>query len=512
MEFIYRFYGKFDNSRNFYVLIIAITCVHFSIRGLLYPAEASDGAEQLYFSQVFLLGYDIVNPPLYTWIMVVFHKLFGVTNVSVSLIKFLAYGLSFHFLYVLACNSIRDKRLCMLASLSPLWLYYMAWDAVLSYTHTVLATMFILACFTSLVRLRDEGNIRTYAIFGVVLGFGFVSKYTFAIAAIALLVSSLICAPYRAIILRPLMLVSLVIAVLIIAPHGYWLLNNVSEINSAVGNKFEVNAVNEFLFANQLLGLKSVITSIIGFISPLWLILLLVFWRPIRNRTTRAAALSPSTKLILTYIFLIIALLLAFVLVFGVTKVRAHYMFILIPLPVAFFAWLEPSLKKSRSPQVYAFTLITVAVLLVGGMTLKYLTEPTFCNRCQLLLPYKDIAQKIRASGFRGGTIFTTYFPHDLAGNFRSTFPNTRIVSTKFPSITRPLGSNYGQCLVIWMPAPMGNIDTGFMTHLTNKYFGSNIPVSNFPVKKIDFHFDRAPTRVGLLHYMMFDPGVGECR
>ena len=120
--------------------------------------------------------------------------------------------------------------------------------------------------------------------------------------------------------------------------------------------------------------------------------------------------------------------------------------------------------------------------------------EPTRCNRCQLLVPYSDIAKKIRAAGFRNGTIFATYFPHDLAGNFRSTFPDARIVSIKFPAITRSLGADGGQCLIIWMPAPWGNVDTGTMINRTNQYFKSDIPFQNAPLKTLYFKETPAQT------------------
>ena len=143
---------------------------------------------------------------------------------------------------------------------------------------------------------------------------------------------------------------------------------------------------------------------------------------------------------------------------------------------------------------------------------MKYVTEPMLCKRCQLLMPYKEISRELRTAGFNDGTIFAAYFPHDLAGNFRSVFPDTRIVSVKFPTITRPLGVKEGQCLIIWLPEPWGNMDALGMTQLANRIFKSNLPLQNFPLKAIEFQLERAPMRLGKLHYMLFDPGVGKCR
>ncbi len=512
MNKLERAWQGLTDARGFYGLLGFLIVAQFIIRGLLYPGAPSDDAEQLLFSQVLRRGYDVVNPPLYTWLVIAVQHIVGVENVTVSLVKFPAYGLIFHFMYVLGRRAIDDKPLAILAALSPLWLYYMAWDAVLSYSHTVLATALILAALIALLRLRDKGDVLSYIIFGLVLGLGVLSKYTFVLAALAMLLSGMACRPYRAVILHPLMLLALVVAGAVVAPHGHWLVQQSDNIGGAVADKFEFAAVGADFFATRLTGLRSAFTSGAGFVSPLWLVLLVVFWRPVRRRLKIGDKLPPPARLLAAYILAVIALLAIFVLVSGTTKIRAHYMVVLLPLPVVFFAWLKPSLGRSRTPQIYGATLIVMAVLLVGGMAAKYVSEPGRCKRCQLLLPNPEIAGKIHAAGFRGGTIFAYYFPHDLAGNLRSGFPGARIVSTKFPSITPPPTGKAGQCLIIWMPAPGGVMDTNGMAQLANKDLATGIPLQDFPVKSLEFEFDRAPGRTGKLNYMLFDPGIGLCR
>ena len=143
---------------------------HFIIRGLLYPGAPIDDAEQLLFSQEFRWGYDVVNPPLYTWLVIAVQQIVGIEVWSVSLIKFPAYFLLFHFMYVLGLRVIKDHQLAILAALSPFLLYYIAWDSVLSYSHTVLAAAFILATLVSLVRVIDHRDVVSYSLFGLLLG------------------------------------------------------------------------------------------------------------------------------------------------------------------------------------------------------------------------------------------------------------------------------------------------------------------------------------------------------
>ncbi len=506
-----RIYARLTTPHGFYILLSVSVFAHFIIRGLLYPGAPTDDAEQLLFSQVLRWGYDVVNPPLYTWLVIAVQQVTGVETWSVALVKFPAYWLIFHFLYVLGKQAIEDNRLAVLAALSPLWLYYVAWDAVLSYSHTVLATALILAALAALIRIKNRGDLASYILFGVAVGLGMLSKYTFVLSAVAMIVASLIYRPYRPGILHPYMFVVLLVAGLVMSPHILWLVQQSDLIGGAVSGKFEIEGSGTFLSA-RLKGLASAFSSGMGFISPLWLVLLVVFWSPFRQRLRVHDYIPPAMKILAIYIFVVIGLLAVFVLLFGITKIRAHYMFVVIPFPVVFFAWMKPALYNSGRTQVYGTTLVVMAVLLFGGMVGKYISEPLRCKRCQLLVPYKDIGQKIRDAGFKNGTIFAYYFPHDLAGNLRSSFPDTRIVSTKYPTITRPLVDRPGRCLIIWMPEPGGVMDAKGMSRLANTNLGTNIPLIDFPEKPLQFEFDRTSGRNDKLHYMLFESGQGTCR
>jgi len=499
-------------SRGFYILISALVVLYFIFRGLLYPAAPSDDAEQLLFSQVFRRGYDVVNPPLYTWLVIGVQQLVGVEVFSVSLVKFPAYWLIFHFMYLSACRVLSDKRLAILAALSPLWLYYVAWDSVMSYSHSVLATALILATLHGMLRLYEKPDFSSYVILGLLIGLGVMSKYTFGLFTLALLIAGVAYRPFRSIILNPRILVTLGIAALIASPHITWLIGQSDMISGAVSGKFEVGGDGDF-FAPRLKGLLSSFTSGLGFVSPLWLLLLVIFWRPFRERLKVHEIIPPTAKFLAIYMIVVAVVICAMVLLFGVSKVRAHYMFVFIPFPLVFFAWLEPVLQDWRPVRMYTLSLAFISAFLVTGVVVKWVSEPLRCKRCQLMVPYDDIGQKIRETGFKGGTIFAYYFPHDLPGNLRVEFPNTRIVSTKYPHITRPVGETPGQCLILWVPLPIGVKDARGMTLHSNDLMGTALSLKGpFPEKPLNFTFERSNGRTSKIHYMLYDPGIGECR
>lgn len=501
-----------STARGFYFLITAMVVLYFIFRGLLYPAAPSDDAEQLLFSQTFRWGYDVVNPPLYTWLVIGVQKLVGVEVFSVSLVKFPAYWLIFQFMYLCARRVVDDPRLAVLAALSPFWLYYVAWDSVMSYSHSVLVTALIMAALHGVLRLYEKPVFSAYVILGVLLGLGVMAKYTFGLFVLALLIAVVAYRPFRPIILNPRILITLGIAALIASPHIYWLVEQSEVIGGAVSGKFEVGVGGEF-FATRLKGLASAFTSGLGFISPLWLVLLIVFWRPLRERLKVHEVIPPTAKFLAIYMLAVAGLITAMVIAFGVSKVRAHYMFVFIPFPLVFFAWLEPMLKDRRPVRIYTLSLAFISAFLVTGVVVKWVSEPLRCKRCQLMVPYADIGQKIREIGFKDGTIFAYYFPHDLAGNLRPEFPNTRIVSTKYPHITRPVSETPGQCLMLWVPLPIGVKDARGMTQHSNALMGTTLPLEDpFPENPLHFEIERSNGRTSKIHYMLYDPGIGECR
>ena len=503
--------GVVSNPKKFYALISFITVSHFIIHGFLYPGTLNDDAEQLLFSQVFRWGYGVNNPPLYTWMVIAIQQIIGVENWSVSIIKFTAYFLIFHFMYLLGLRVLKDHQLVILCALSPFFLYYIAWDSIMTYSHSILVTVFILATLVSLIRTFDHMDVTSYGLFGLLLGFGLLSKYTYVIFFLSLILTTITFPAFRKIIINTKFLISLIIIAIIVSPHAFWLYGNTDILGNSISHKFEIKQTSPFL-ESRLKGLLSVITSFINFISPLWILLLAVFWKPILNQLKITHIKAIKTRYLLHYLFFTLVLISILILIIGVSKVRAHYMVLFIPFPIAFIAWLEPQLKLStKSIRFTTGVLVSVSLLVLGGMIAKYFTEPHRCKRCQLLVPYKDISQKIRDIGFSNGTIIGYYFPHDLAGNLRSLYPNMSIIGTKYPTIFHKKERPPGQCLVIWMPEPMGVMDVSGMTAYLNKFFNAQIKPGGYKHQSLFFEFDRSSKRISKLNYMFFPDGIGTC-
>ena len=188
-------------------------------------------------------------------------------------------------------------------------------------------------------------------------------------------------------------------------------------------------------------------------------------------------------------------------------------MFVFIPFPLLFFVWLKPELELFPSSIVFfKRTVIALILFVLVGMIIKYATEPYLCKKCQLLIPYKEIGQKIRDIGFQNGTIIGYYFPHDLAGNLRTSFPNTSIIGTKHPNLTYDSNGPSGQCLVIWVPKPFGVMDGRGMTNFLNMHYSAQLGYDAHKETSLFFNYNRTTNRQGQLDYLFFPNGVGTCR
>ena len=509
-------YGRhLEGPKGFYIIISSVLAALFLIRGLLFDGATNDDAEQLLFSQDFAWGYILGNPPLYTWIVIAVQQVIGINLPSVTAVKFALLWLTYHFLFKSARMVLDDDRLAIVAALSPFGFYYVAWDALLGYSHTVLAACLYAATFLGLLRARSRGDLKSFVLLGVAIGLGLISKYTYVLFTMAMTCACFADPAFRKHLIRPYALATIVIAGAIASPHFAWVIAQSDQISAAAEGKFEIAAGSNYA-RTVLSGFANSLSIVTGFLSPLWIILLAVFHRAIWERLRSAVAPNRHQRFLAVYLMALVALLVGAVLVFEITKLRPHYMFLLVLFPIFFFAFLKPVLKNTRSLRVYHVILLSLAVFSLAGMTIKYVSEPWRCKRCQLLLPYDEIARQIRQSGYKNGTIYAYWFPHALPGNLRVYFPDQRIVSVKFTKLAPAPSGGSGQCLMIWMPKPRGVMDAKGMIEISNRQLGVSVPDREkflwAPVRNIEFTYARTESRTDQLHFILLENGQGKCR
>jgi hypothetical protein len=482
--------------RRFQVFITLTLGLLMGLRWALLPGLGGDDGEQLVFAQSFQWGYQLRNPPLYTWLVMALQGLVGVGTHTVLLLKFGLLVTIALLLRALAVQLGTDDRLASLAGASPLAIYGLGWDSMLGFSHSVLVTVFVLVAWIQLLRLRDDPGLRLYALFGLGIGLGLLAKPVFGLFAVALLAAALWDRDYRA-QLRPVgLLIALGVAAAVYAPHGLWLAERLAQ---AVPAETEGRSLLDGLEqVARLWGLA------IAFPMPFLVLFAAVFWPALRRGGD-----DWRWRLFLRALAVLLVIASVGVAAIDADRVRSHYMFVLACVPAFLFRRLGADVPAARAG-VFAALLFAAAATLAGGIAGKYLLEPERCGRCQHHIPYDALAGDLEAAGFRGGTLIAGWHPDPLAGNFRARLPGARVISSKHPDVIAPLRDPMPDgrpaCLLIWS----GGGDPAHLIALANARFGAGIEPDAKPMRLVR-PLAGAPGRAFRLDVLLA-PARGTCR
>ncbi len=502
--------GNFEfltSPRNFYMLVSAVFVALYALRVLPFPATGGDDAEQILFSQVFAWGYDIRNPPLYTWLLIGAQSLLGISVATVELLKFLLLWATYILLYHVARQLLADRRLAALAALSPFGLYYVAWDALLGYSHSVLLLAVSVATYLALLRLDRRGDTASYLLLGVLVAVGMLSKYGYGLFFLALLGAALLDPALRHRLFDWRSLLALAVATALLAPHGLWAIDwmasNPGLLDRQLVEKMGVQA-DAGLLARIGTGTMVTVKAILSFMLPLLIFLVALFPRAFRRVPGSHTERNRHRRLLGRFLVLLIGGILVVVVISGTTRLRIHYMFILTLAPTYFFARVEAAGIGIRAQQRFAAVLSGLILIILIALPAKYLIDPWRCSQCDLLVPYEKLARQLREAGFRRGTILAYYYPHVLAGNLKVYFPDSRVVSAKHPRFIPPARENPEPCLVIW--------DVGYYTSIAGmarRRLGL-IPKGDEPLRYVEAPIPFNPNKKIRLEFRLYDsPGVG---
>ena len=388
--------------RGFIAFLSAYIILQFALRGYLLPCATGDDMVQLDLSSSLEWGYGTRNPPLYTWLVIGAQQVFGATLQSVAAVKFAAMFFMYLFLYLAARRVLGEGPLAMLAALSPLAVKLVAWDSVTNYSHTVLATAMYAATFYALLRIDADGRPVSYAVFGLFLGLGLLSKYTFALFALALLAAALTDRELRRRLLNPKASISAAIALAIVTPYLLSMFESADSVTALGRDVFAISAGQDRLGA-ALRGLDKFASGYLNFLFPLALLLPLGFARAFRplsgapppDRWMRILGLS---FIIMTVVYL------AIILGTGATQFRKHYILVFILTPIYFFARAKAAGFAQEAPARFTGVLLIVALLGLGAVTAKYTLEPGRCMRTAFDAPEAGVTPDYGVTGVGSGS------------------------------------------------------------------------------------------------------------
>lgn len=326
------------------------------LRPLYGPALELDEAEAFWFSRDLALGYG-AQPPLYFWLQWAFLQAFGPNLVALSLLKGVLLGGAMLVVY----RFLRPALLPAAAATAVLALSLvpeLSWEAQRALTHTVLVFFMSALAIAAFWSALARPTLLRWALFGVVLGAGILSKHNFPILPAGLLLAALIVPEFRR-GLRPIgLIVAIAVAAAMVAPYTFWALTNPELAGSSL-HKLDMEqggavAARVSGLANFALATASLLLLPLLVLGPFWL-------------KTRPGLASLPDRLRFAALGAVcaMALLLALVLAAGIGEMRSRWLMPMAwPLVPAGVALVWPHLGDlSRRVLPLGFAALWVAVL-----------------------------------------------------------------------------------------------------------------------------------------------------
>lgn len=514
---------RFAGALILYLVLIAL------IKGQLYLGGLGHDADQLVLSQAFQLGYDNRNPPLFTWLVIAAARVLGPGLGAVLAVKSLTMLALYGFLYLAARRALRDPALAVLAALAPFAMYEVGLWLAIKYSNTAALAALCAASVYVLLRLGESGRTFWYASFGIVAGLGLLAKYNYAIILVALVLAGQFDAGFRAHLRDRRILLSLAIALAIIAPHAYWMATAAPGYGDVTTGRFGMGSGlpwGERLTLGALAGLKAILNMLL----PLGLGVPFLAWHAWRRPRSSARSSDyaqsagdwPGRRYFRLFgIYLLICTVAVFALVAasGAVTVRGHYLFIFLPFPIWLFAWLQglgPS-RVARNRIALAFVLLALASPAI--MATKYLSHPLRDSAAPYNLPYEALAERLREGGFTRGTLYASDYPYALSGNLRPYLPGVRILGSNTPQFTPPGNEFPGACLLLWARHRKSTYD-GAMIAVAGQLFGFDAagdgpgdgPLASSVLSETEVEIAGGRSRKQGFAYRLFPDGAGTCR
>lgn len=202
----------------FLIKIIALKLTTFNLFG--------DEAQYWLWSKTFDFGY-FSKPPFLSWFIGVYSAVFGDSFFSLKLIPIFSYLLVTLSVYHLSKNVGLEKNEAISCSL-----FFLLMPAV-SFSSFIISTdIFLLLFWTlslnELLKITDKPKTKNFILLGIYVGLAFISKYAAIYFLVCLLIYVLIDGKFRNLFFENYFnfLLSLLFALIILAPNIMWNLNN----------------------------------------------------------------------------------------------------------------------------------------------------------------------------------------------------------------------------------------------------------------------------------------------
>lgn len=402
--------------------------LHFISRVLVSPSLELDEAEQLLHLQTLSLGYGF-QPPLYTWLQALVFTFTGPGVLGLALLKALLLWLTWWAAYR-AARLFYEAKDALAVGLSLALFPQFLWESQRDLTHTVLLVACVALAWLLMLGLhlrRVDGltmkaNQRVSALpcgwaalLGLLVGAAILAKYSAGLWVVIVVFSiALAGGPLRHwLSLRPLVLI-LLVAFVVVLPHGLWLLNNLSEVAAPIQSKLGMERVapeSTMLAPSFGSALGSLLQALGGF-TGIWILItaLALGWHWLKGRAGANVELGPAGHTLQLdvsglalqsfwkfYLLLFVAALLAMIVFADATHFKDRWMQpFLVILPLAFAQLAFKNGLPLAVRRAWIFAALGLMLLALVLMPLRTVIGQHTGELSRLAIPYEELAQALK--------------------------------------------------------------------------------------------------------------------
>ena len=392
-------------------------------------------------------GYGGSQPPLYTWIAYGVEQVFGLHFYLLQVIKFGLLATTFLGVY-LGLRLLDVRPVVAGASMLAMFLLpQIGWESQRALTHSIMGTAGSAYSFAAFCLFIRKPSFFRAIILGLASATAILGKYNGTLFLVALFCGTALTPEFRNALKNRYFPLAIVTTCAAIAPAFIYMFAHPASV-VARANKLAMGKTGNF-FSDRLSGLADFFVASLGFVSvALILALILAGLHSFSNSkvsqlTTREE--NRAEHLIYHILLFGILLVLALVLVLGITNVKDRWLQPLLFLAPAYFTLVLSRLCYSLK-YVRAFGLIGAIAALVVPFIL-YINIATAYNRFdppEQLFDYKKLDRALRTEGpFK--MVFARH--PQLPGNLRLIDPTLTTLHVGSPSVSEKLET---PLMVLW--------------------------------------------------------------
>jgi len=382
-----------------------------------------DESEQMLLSQCFSLGYN-AQPPLYTWIQILFFDLFGQSVFSIALLRHLFLFLLYLFVYLSAKEITRDKTMSALCSASMVLLHPIGWAAQVDQIHSVAVTTTAAATLYWFLRITRSGRAADYLLLGIAVGCGVLFKYNFVLLAAAMLLVGILSPELRKHLLTPKLGITVVTALVLVAPHTLWFFTHMDLATGETLYRMRVDPDGHGQLWITMYGVFEFIVAVISFTTPFWIIFLALFGRHLQPGSR------PQTRWLSHILLVLLVMVLMIVIGSETTNVKDRwlqpYLFF---FPLWAFLHVDPDALQRKAPVMAGVAAVVMLVIFII-IPLRLVTIDLTQDPRRENYPFDALAAEIKSQGFQSGTIVAQDM--FIGGNLRLFFPEAAVSTPQF--------------------------------------------------------------------------------